>query len=178
MALKSAPQSATAAWIDALVREHRAALLCYARNLVHDDATAQDIVQDTFLRLCQSPPDPAFARPWLFRVCRTRAIDWWRSHREHTLGSNTDEMPQTDFFERLPDPDPSPPENLVRDETAAALAQQIASLPPRQRELIRLKFQADLSYKEIATVTGLTTSNVGFILHSALSTLRRRATAL
>ena len=54
------------------------------------------------------------------------------------------------------------------------LLKQIARLPDRQQEVLRLKFNAGLSYKEIAEVTGLTSTNVGFILHTAISKLRQR----
>jgi RNA polymerase sigma factor (sigma-70 family) len=47
-------------------------------------------------------------------------------------------------------------------------------LPDRQQEVLRLKFNAGLSYKEIAEVTGLTSTNVGFILHTAIAKLRKR----
>ena len=48
----------------------------------------------------------------------------------------------------------------------------LAALPEKQRELVRLKYDGELSYKEIAEVTGLSVSNVGFILHGALAQLR------
>jgi RNA polymerase sigma-70 factor (ECF subfamily) len=47
-------------------------------------------------------------------------------------------------------------------------------LPVNQREVVRLKFQNQLSYEEIAAVTSLSVSNVGFLLHTALKTLRLR----
>ena len=49
---------------------------------------------------------------------------------------------------------------------------QTDALPPNQREVIRLKFQNDLSYREIAEVTQLTETNVGFLLHTGLKKLR------
>ena len=57
-------------------------------------------------------------------------------------------------------------------EDSERLALLIGRLPDRQREAIVLKFQAELSYKEIAEVTGLTTSNVGYLIHVGLRTLR------
>ncbi|MDR2430039.1 MAG: sigma-70 family RNA polymerase sigma factor [Puniceicoccales bacterium] len=163
--------------VDTLVREHQRALIGYARSLVRNDATAHDIVQETFLRLCKSPQQPANPKAWLYRVCRTRAIDWWRQNqREHLIPATTtnDDNPDTDFFERQPDPAPTPPDTLEHTETLHALNAQLETLTPRQRELLRLKFQAGLSYKEIATATGLTPTNVGFILHTTLATLRQR----
>ena len=53
----------------------------------------------------------------------------------------------------------------------------LAGLPDNQQEVVRLKFQDGLSYKEIAGVTGLTVSNVGFLIHTAIHTLRREFAA-
>ena len=58
------------------------------------------------------------------------------------------------------------------DEKIKILYSLIEELPSRQREVMRLKFQANLSYKEIAETIGISTSNVGFVLHSALKKLR------
>ena len=63
---------------------------------------------------------------------------------------------------------------MEKTEAADGLLTQISRLPDRQQEVLRLKFNAGLSYKEIAEVTGLTSSNVGFILHTAISKLRKR----
>jgi RNA polymerase sigma factor (sigma-70 family) len=49
----------------------------------------------------------------------------------------------------------------------------LGSLTEQQRELVRLKFDGELSYKEMAAVTGLSVSNVGFILHTALARVRQ-----
>jgi RNA polymerase sigma-70 factor (ECF subfamily) len=167
------PESGTssAGFVEALVRDYQNALFGYARSLVRDEAAAQDIVQDTFLRLLQKPPAPDNARAWLFRVCRSRAIDWWR--RRHAIPILENEG-TTDFFERQPDEANTPDTAMLHTEAIGVLSQQLATLSPRQRELVRLKFQAGLSYKEIADTTGLTVTNVGFILHSTLATLRQR----
>jgi RNA polymerase sigma-70 factor (ECF subfamily) len=53
----------------------------------------------------------------------------------------------------------------------------VAALPPRQREMVHLKFSEGLSYKEIANITGASVSNVGFILHTAIKSLRQRMAA-
>ena len=51
-------------------------------------------------------------------------------------------------------------------------------LPANQQEVIRLKFQNDLSYREISRITKLSESNVGFLIHTGLKTLRHRVRAL
>ena len=59
----------------------------------------------------------------------------------------------------------------VRD-TAAAVLTRVETLPPQQKEAVRLRFQGQLSYREIAGVMGLSESHVGVLLHTALKTLR------
>ena len=49
----------------------------------------------------------------------------------------------------------------------------VGDLPENQREVLRLKFQCGLKYREISEVTGLSVSNVGFLIHTAISTLRK-----
>ena len=69
-------------------------------------------------------------------------------------------------------PAPGPATTLERSEAATSLFRLLDALPPNQREVIRLKFQNDLSYREIAEVTQLSVTNVGFLLHTGLKKLR------
>jgi len=143
----------TEEWVISAIQEHEGSLLRYANHFVHDLETARDVVQDTFLQLCRNPNEelrPRLAQ-WLFTVCRNRAIDICRKERRMKLA----------------------PENQLTDHITG-LMQQVERLPDRQQEVLRLKFNAGLSYKEIAEVTGLSSTNVGFILHTAISKLRQR----
>ena len=56
--------------------------------------------------------------------------------------------------------------------TSADVDRALRALPPNQQEVIRLKFQHGLKYKEIAAVTGLSVSNVGFLIHTAIKQMR------
>ena len=58
-----------------------------------------------------------------------------------------------------------------------SLSTVVAALPPNQREVVRLKFQSGLSYQEISGVTNLTVTNVGFLIHTAIKTIRRQLEA-
>ena len=67
---------------------------------------------------------------------------------------------------------PGPAALLEQRESAASIFDLLDALSPNQREVIRLKFQNDLSYREIAEVTQLSVTNVGFLLHAGLKKLR------
>lgn len=172
--LPQGDETAAESWIQSAIETHEGALLRYAQHFVHDLETARDVVQDTFLQLCrQTNPDiRTRVAQWLFTVCRNRAIDICRKERrmklapEHQLADQLAENADVGSMH--------PGAALEKSETAAGLLAQISKLPDRQQEVLRLKFHAGLSYKEIAVVMGLTSTNVGFILHTAISKLRKR----
>ena len=70
--------------------------------------------------------------------------------------------------------DPGPGEQIENDEQGQDILRLLTTLSPNQQEVVRLKFQAGLSYRQIAEVTGLTVTNVGYLLHAALANLRER----
>jgi RNA polymerase sigma-70 factor (ECF subfamily) len=164
---------ATPGWIQDAIEEHENSLLRYAQHFVHDLETARDVVQDTFLQLCRKPDEelrPRLAQ-WLFTVCRNRAIDICRKERRMKLAP---ENQLANKMAETSDPNVNPVAAMEKSEAAAGLLKQVATLPDRQQEVLRLKFNAGLSYKEIAKVTGLTSTNVGFILHTAIGKLRTK----
>ena len=69
---------------------------------------------------------------------------------------------------------PMPFERLEQKEAAGFLLRIVATLPPRQQEVLQLKFQNDLSYQQIAEITETTANNVGVLIHTALKTLRQK----
>jgi RNA polymerase sigma-70 factor (ECF subfamily) len=167
------PDSNSTEWVRAAIELHEGALLRYAQHFVRDLESARDIVQDTFLQLCRQTNDEIRPRvaQWLFTVCRNRAIDVCRKERRMKLAPEdqlADKLAQNSEASEL-----QPSAAMEREEAATGLMSQISKLPDRQQEVLRLKFNAGLSYKEIAEVTGLTSSNVGFILHTAIAKLRQ-----
>ena len=73
-----------------------------------------------------------------------------------------------------PSATPRPFAVLEQKEAMSQVMRVLETLPENQREVVILKFQADLSYKEISAITGLSVTNVGFLLHTALKTVRQR----
>ena len=149
------------------LRDYEAPLVGYACSILGDPDRARDVVQDTFIRLWDQEPSKVSEnlKPWLYTVCRNRALDVLRRHRRVV---ELDEL----SLERQEETSPSPSEKLATREAANEILRFVERLPANQREVVRLKFQADLSYKEIAELTGLSVTNVGFLLHTAIKRLR------
>lgn len=153
--------------------QYEGPLIRYSWGLTGDLESARDVVQDAFLRLCEQPPgsvDGHLAQ-WLFTVCRHRALDVQRKSRRMTPLSEIE-------WEHQPSPVASPAEAAADRDTISQIEELLAELPLNQREVVRLKFQNQLSYQEIATLTTLSVGNVGFLLHTALKTLRGRLAKL
>ncbi len=72
-----------------------------------------------------------------------------------------------------PSPAPTPDAQAEQNETAGRILDLVQDLPENQQTVLMLKFQGALSYKEIAGVTGLSVSNVGYLIHQGLTTLRQ-----
>ncbi len=159
-------------WVRSLVDTHAADLTRYAASILRDHDAAKDVVQDVFFRLWSEAREKVegHERPWLFRVCRNRALDLYRK------GGRM--QPMNDVIaDQTPVDSPDPQGQAELHDSHARILQLMQALPENQQEVVRLKFQNGMSYKEIAAVTDLTVTNVGFLLHSAIQTLRLRVTA-
>ena len=156
-------------WITPLLLKYEGPLLKYAHRLMNCPDRARDVVQETFLRLCREPGiarEPHIAE-WLFTVCRNYALDLKRKDRRMNPAASA-------ALGNTQSPAQSPDDEVERTETANRVLSLVKALPDNQQAVLMLKFQAALSYKEIAGVTGLSVTNVGYLIHQGLSTLRRR----
>ena len=153
-------------WISQAMEKYESMLLSYAYNIVREYEKAQDIVQDTFLRLCKADMNEVTHRKaWLFKVCRNRALEIIR--KEQKMQPLTEEHMDT-----KPADTPSPYDEVELSDQFSRVLRLVEGLPEKQKEVIYLKFQSDLSYKEISEVAEISISNVGVILHNAIKHLR------
>ena len=157
-------------WVLAALERFERPLIRFAHNLCGDWEQARDSVQDTFLRLTKSgkPPrdgDVENLAPWLFTTCRHRIIDWQRKNKRLA-------PMDTLMLEALPEPAAAPDSALEAKDTASQIRTLVTHLPPDQQAVIKLKFEAGLSYKEIAAATGHTVGTVGWLIHTAVAALR------
>lgn len=151
--------------IEALVAAHQTPLLRYAWRILRDEDAAQDVVQEAFARYLKSPPaeqNGHGASSWLFRVVHNLAVDVIRK-----------ESRMRESCEQIDVPVAEPPHSaaLVAEETSRQLGALLDRLTENQRTVLVLKFQEQKSYREISEITGLTVSNVGFLIHRGLKKL-------
>jgi len=137
-------------------------LLRYAWRFLQDSEAAQDVVQEAFMKLHDQFHTVKTPRSWLCRAVHNLALNQIRAGRKFVA------LDFTESGGTLPDTDPLPDEHLQRMEAIGQTRLLIEDLDERSRELIRLKFEEGLSYKEMAARMQLSVGNVGFILSTTL----------
>lgn len=154
------------AWMKSVLDEFEGPLLRYAQRITGNLELAREVVQEIFLQICREDRSAleGHLAQWLFHVCRNRALDVQR--KEHRMSV------ATDLDLRSVPAGAEPPLQVELHETSSQLLLLLERLPANQQEVIRLKFQGGLKYREIAEVTGLSVSNVGVLLHTGLKRLR------
>ena len=154
-------------WVLSLLDRYEVPLTRFAARLLGDRHAARDVVQHTFLRLCDQSPGDLQDRvaQWLFTVCRNKAVDLLRARgRTESLGK-TEQQP---WVSKEPDP--------------AAVAEKrdlhrringlVEGLPPSQREAVGL-WSEGFSYRQIAEMVDRSEGAVRVLIHRALKQLRR-----
>jgi len=153
--------SSRSQWIVDALDLYEDALLRYATWVLRDAELAREVVQETFLRLCREERSKLtdHIAQWLFTVCRNLAFDTRKREARMTPLENAEIGVDS---------------NLEKREAVGEIFRMVESLPKNQREVVYLKFQCDLSYKEISEVTKLSVGNVGLLIHTALRAIRKR----
>ena len=151
-----------------------APLLAYALRLLKEPAMAQDTVQDAFVRLHAEFSSVRDPRRWLFRTVHNLAINQHRRDSKviplHPHADGDAPGPGGVAVD-LTDPELLPDEQITRLENIGLVRLSLAALDERSREVVELKFNEGLSYKEISARTGLSVGHVGYLLHHALKAM-------
>ncbi|MEI7780910.1 MAG: RNA polymerase sigma factor [Planctomycetota bacterium] len=161
-------------WVLEAVDLYELPLQRYARRLLGDFDLASDVVQHAFLKLCEQSQAALEGRvaPWLFRVCRNRALDHLRqSGREHCLADDNGQALSLLPHRAAADGAADPSRVAEQRDLAARLRELLKDLPAPQRETIDLWCEG-FTHKQIAEITGRTEVHVRVLAHRGLTALR------
>jgi RNA polymerase sigma-70 factor (ECF subfamily) len=155
-------------WVLAVLDRYEAPLVRYAARLLGDGDSAREAVQHAFLQLCERSAEEFHdgrEAPWLFRVCRNKALDLIRLRQRQTRQGEAD-------MAALVGREPDPAEAAERQDLCGELARQVAQLPAGQREAIDLWCEG-FSYRQISEIAGQSEGNVRVLVHRAIKQLRQ-----
>ena len=153
------------------LKRYETSLIRFVSNFLGDEGIAQDIVQETFLKVARRPGKLLGVRSfhnWLLKVARNQSIDHLRRvirQRRHSSRLQQEAASQVAQADTVI-------ETLEHSERSARVRMEIDRLRPKLKEIMLLKVQESKSYREIAEITGLTVTNVGYLVHQAMQALK------
>ncbi len=150
------------------MEQYQGSLLRYATRVLNNAEAAQDVVQEAFIRLNGNMEKirtrGVQVKGWLFRTTHNAAVDYIRKEsRRRNLHER--QSKQADLFANDPDA------QQERNEKQALVMQHLNTLKPKEREVLVLRLQEGLSYKEIAKILQRSEGYVGTLIHTATKKL-------
>lgn len=162
-----------------LVERHQDRIFGYLMGMVKDRAVANDLFQDTFVRVIDAMQDPDGSYThqgqwlsWVMSIARNAAIDHMRKQKKWA------DVPQDvddgrSFWDTLEDDAPYADEKLHRAEQREWLDEHIEQLAPEQREVLLLRQETDLTFREIAELQDVSINTALGRMRYALKNLRK-----
>jgi RNA polymerase sigma factor (sigma-70 family) len=164
-----------AAAIESLIYRHKDKLYTSIYLLVKDKYAAEDIFQDTFLKIIRTINDGRYNEqgkflPWALRVAHNLCMDHFRKERKQIPITTQNGEDILAFFNMGDEKPSSQMETLQTNNDVRLL---IEELPEEQREVVVLRIYGDLSFKEIANITGVSINTALGRMRYALLNLRK-----
>jgi len=150
-----------------LVNRHRMAIYRLARSITGNHDDADDAAQETFIKVYRAlgtyDPERPF-KPWLKRIAYNTSLNVLRASRSRSRGTTSEDLPE------LADPSPNPGHELEAEQAASGIQLAVSNMPAELRTTLLLRAVENMSYKDIASATGV---RIGTVM-SRLSRARGR----
>jgi RNA polymerase sigma factor (sigma-70 family) len=161
--------------LEELLRRHKSKIYTSIYLLVKDQYLAEDIFQDAFIKVINTLRSGKYNEegkflPWVMRIAHNLVIDYFRREKRAPIITSAD---GTDVFNTLQFLEESAEDRILREQTHMDLRSMIRLLPEDQKEVLIMRHYADLSFKEIADLTGVSINTALGRMRYALSNLRK-----
>lgn len=163
------------AGLEILIDRYKAKLYTSIYLLVKDESLAEDIFQDTFIKVINTLRSGRYNEegkflPWVMRIAHNLVIDYYRKERRTPVIVNSEGF---DIFDVLQFSDESAEARMIREQTHRDLRRMIQRLPDDQKEVLIMRHYGDMSFKEIAAVTEVSINTALGRMRYALNNLRK-----
>lgn len=160
---------------ETLLNRHQQGVFTKIHFVVRDEEIANDLFQDVWIKVVQILKTGRYVEegkfgPWVMRIAHNAAIDHFRRNRKRRMVRPTDEF---DIFDTLSNDAPSVEDRLVQEEILQELRQLIPSLPEEQQQVVQMRLEHNLSFKEIAEETDVSINTALGRMRYALINLRK-----
>jgi len=160
-----------------LLDRHRTPVIHYLFRMVQNQAIAEELAQEVFLRVYRSrqkyEPSAKFTT-WLFRIATNLAFNWLRDQRSRRAQESLSDESGQNAAKELSDRKPSVESVLVHEVKLSAVREAIGRLPEKQRAAVLMHKYEEMEYSQIARVLGCSVSAVKSLIFRAYESLRVR----
>jgi RNA polymerase sigma-70 factor (ECF subfamily) len=159
-----------------LIHRHKNKVFAYISLYIRDQALAEDIFQDTFLKVIQSVKSGRYYDngkfiSWVMRIAHNLIIDHFRRVKQMNTVSNDNY--ESDIFNSTRFAENNVEDDMIKRQVQKDIRKMITQLPDDQREVVILRHYAGLSFKEIAEITGVSINTALGRMRYALINLRK-----
>jgi RNA polymerase sigma factor, sigma-70 family len=164
---------------DALLMRHKDKVFANIYMAVRDKDIANDIFQDTFIKAICTIKQGRYTEQgkfssWIMRIAHNLIIDQFRTEKAENTVSN-DEDDELNLFDNVRLYDDNVEDTMIREQVYEDVVRLMNHLPENQREVLRMRFFEDLSFKEIADATGVSINTALGRMRYAIMNLRKLA---
>jgi RNA polymerase sigma-70 factor (ECF subfamily) len=159
-----------------LIHRHKNKVFAYISLYIHDQALAEDLFQDTFMKVIQSVragkyQDNGKFISWVMRIAHNLIIDHFRKMKQMNTVSNDDY--ESDLFNSKKFSESTVEDDMIKRQIQKDVRKMISHLPEDQREVVILRYYAGLSFKEIADITDVSINTALGRMRYALINMRK-----
>lgn len=163
---------------DLLLGRYEEKIFSYIMYVVRDQDVANDIFQETFMKAIITIQQGRYVEngkfgAWISRIAHNLIIDFFRQSRNENSVSNQDV--DYDLFNNVKLAEPATESRMEKEQALDDVRELVANLPEKQREVVMLRYYRELSYKEIAEITGVSINTALGRMRYALLNLRKLA---
>lgn len=162
--------------ISQLIERYSRRVRDYIRMMVKDADIADDILQETFIKAVRFIDEDRYADngkflSWVLRIAHNRVLDYFRQQKSARTVNESDAGYNVLGTMRFAEP--TVEDNMVKEQIEADVRRMVSMLPDEQREVVRLRYYAGLSFQEIADQTGVSINTALGRMRYALINLRK-----
>lgn len=167
--------SGNEAALETLIKRHQSRIFGFIYSKVGDRDLADDIFQDTFIKVIRTLKSNAYNEegkflPWVMRIAHNLIVDHFRHNKKMPLYRETEEF---SIFSVMTDDSLTIENKLISDQVTKDLRQIVEELPDDQKEVLMMRLYQDMSFKEISEATGVSINTALGRMRYAVINLRK-----
>ena len=167
--------SGNEAALETLIKRHQSRIFGFIYSKVGDRDLADDIFQDTFIKVIRTLKSNAYNEegkflPWVMRIAHNLIVDHFRHNKKMPMYRETEEF---SIFSIMTDDSLTIENKLISDQVTKDLRQIVEELPDDQKEVLMMRLYQDMSFKEISEATGVSINTALGRMRYAVINLRK-----